>query len=215
MNQSTELRARILFVLFAVLSFNFLGAQCTGGTNVGTIMPTATFQTIPCVNAGQYYTFAATAGATYTFSYCQGGGTAPFTFDTYLTLLDNSGTPVAGAFNDNACFPIGAEVVWLAPVSGTFRILTSLPAPGCGTNAICGTMAYRCTPPIGPGANCAMPQVIVGLPYVNTGFTTCGAVSDFNSSMACGSAYMNGEAYVFTYNSPGNECIQLALSGTT
>lgn len=215
MIRSTDYWARIALGIVFLFSFKILAAQCTGGSNMGAITPTSSFQTIACVNAGQYYTFNATAGATYTFSFCQGGGSAPFSFDTYLTILDNSGTPVAGAFNDNACFPIFSEVVWVAPVGGTFRILISLPAPGCGTNAICATMAYRCIAPIGPGATCALPRVIPALPYSNSGLTTCGAINNFNSTMACGSTYMNGEDYVFTYNSPGNECIDIRLTGTT
>lgn len=206
----------ILGLLCVLLGWGVtLNAQCTGGINSGAITPTAAFQTIACVNAGRYYTFAATAGATYTFSFCQGGGSAPFSFDTYLTILDNGGTPVASGFNDNFCFPIFSEVTWVAPASATYRILVSLPAPGCGTNAICATLAYRGTNPPGPGVNCSNPMIIPTLPYTNSGLTTCGNGNTYNSTHACGSTYMNGEDFIFRYTSPGNECINISLTGTT
>jgi hypothetical protein len=207
-----------LICLLAVVFFGFVQpvhGQCSGGTNAGSISPTTSFQTIPCVTAGQYYTFVATAGGTYTFSFCQGGGSAPFGFDTYLTILDNAGTPVPGAFNDNFCFPIFSEINWVATASATFRIRISLPAPGCGSSGTCGTMAYRMTNPPGPGVNCSNPMVIAALPYSNTGLTTCGNGNTYTSVHACGNAYMNGEDFIFRYNSPGNECININLSGTT
>jgi hypothetical protein len=192
-----------------------LRAQCPGGTLAGNITPTSSFQTIACVNAGQYYTFNATAGTTYTFSFCQGGGSAPFSFDTYLSILDNGGTPVPGAFNDNFCFPIFSEVTWMATVTATYRIRISLPAPGCGSNATCATLAYRSVPPFGPGTTCGNPQIIGSLPYALSGATTCGSGDDYTSAMTCTSAYMDGDDYVFRYVSPGNECINLAVTGTT
>ena len=188
--------------------------QCNGGVNMGTLVPTSGFQTVGCVMAGQYYTFNASAGTTYTFSFCQGGGSAPFSFDTYLTVLTGAGVPVAGAFNDNACFPTLAQVVWTAPTNGTYRILVSLPAPGCGSNGVCGTLAYRGVPPFGPGTTCLNPQVIGSLPYTLNGVTTCGAGDDYSSAMVCSSVYMDGDDYVFAYNSPGNECVNLAVTGT-
>jgi Secretion system C-terminal sorting domain len=204
------------FFLLAALALSLQGyGQCTGGTFVANITPTTTFQTIACVNAGRYYTFAAVAGATYTFSYGQGGGSGA-AYDTYLTILDNSGTPVAGAFDNNGIFPNLANLVWIAPATATYRILTTLPTPGCGSNALCATMAYRMINPPGAGSSCGNPTLIASIPYTNTGLTTCGNGNTYTSAnSACANTYMNGEDYIFRYSSPGNECINISLSGTT
>ncbi|MBP6641097.1 MAG: T9SS type A sorting domain-containing protein [Bacteroidia bacterium] len=206
----------LFFGFFVMVLFQHspLRAQCTGGANAGSISPTTTFQTIPCARAGEYYTFAATAGATYTFSFCQGGGNGNG-IDTYLTILDNGGAAIPGAFNDNACFPVYSEVVWVATATATFRIRISLPPVGCGANATCLTLAYRMTNPPGPGVNCGNPMIIAALPYSNTGLTTCGNGNTYTSAHACGSTYMNGEDFIFRYTSPGNECINLSLTGTS
>jgi hypothetical protein len=207
--------AAITFIVILLCLPLAVRAQCGGGTLAGNLTPTGSFQTVACVNAGQYYTFNATVGSTYTFSFCQGGGSAPFSFDTYLTITDNAGVPVAGAFNDNFCFPIWSEVTWTAPSTGTFRIRISLPAPGCGSNAICATMAYRGVAPFGPGTTCANPMPISSLPYTLNNVTTCGAGDDYSSAMTCTSTFMDGDDYVFRYTSPGNECINLSVTGTT
>ena len=58
----------LLFVsvgLFTAPSF----AQCSGGTLDGNIVPTAVYQPQTVVNAGSYYTFNATAGNDYFFSF--------------------------------------------------------------------------------------------------------------------------------------------------
>ncbi len=64
------------------------------------------------------------------------------------------------------------------------------------------------------GASCANPFVISSLPYTQTGMTTCGFGDDFSSLDACGSAYMGGDDFVFTYTSAGNESITITLSNT-
>ncbi len=206
----------IIVILFCILvgMQGKVDAQCTGGVNAGAITPTLVYQTIPCSKAGEYYTFAATLGATYTFTYCTGGGNGNG-LDLYLTILDNSGTAVPGAFNDNFCFPIFPQVTWVATATATFRVRISLPPAGCGANATCTQMAYKMTNPPGPGSSCGNPMVVAAIPYNNTGLTTCGNGNPYTSAHACGSTYMNGEDFIFRYTSPGNECININLTGTT
>lgn len=194
------------FLLFA--GGNEINAQCSGGTNAGSISPGATFQTIPCVQGGQYYTFPATAGNQYTFTFCSNGGSA--SFDTQLTILDNSGA-AAGGYNDDNC-GLQSEVVWTAPSTGTFRILIN--EYNCTTNATCATLAYQESGPAGPGASCVTPFVIGSLPFNQTGMTTCGFGDDFSSADACGSSYMGGDDFVFTYTASGAEDITITLSNT-
>ncbi len=189
-------------------------SQCTGGTFRSAITPTLAWQTIVGARAGDYYTFSASVGATYTFSYCQGGAVGNGV-DTYLTILDNSGTAVPGAFNDNTCFPVFPELVWVATATAVFRIRISLPPAGCGASPTLTTMAYRMTNAPGPGVNCGNPMIIPAIPYAAVGLTTCGNGNTYTSAHACGSTYMNGEDFIFRYNSPGNECINISLNGTT
>lgn len=211
---SINLRNWIVWGFIWAMTMGIMKGQCTGGGLAGTLTPTTSFQTVACAQAGQYYNFNATAGATYTFSFCQGGANGNGV-DSYLTILDNAGVAVPGAFNDNACFPVYAEVVWVATATATFRIRISLPPAGCGSSITCMTMAYRMTNPPGPGVNCGNPMVIASIPYTNSGLTTCGNGNTYTSAHACGSTYMNGEDFIFRYTSPGNECLNISLSGTT
>ncbi len=78
-------------------------------------------------------------------------------------------------------------------------------------------MEWACNsscPPPPPISNCTDTTLIPSLPYNRPGMTTCGAGINFDASDACGSQYMNGEDFVFTYESAGNECINVKLSGT-
>lgn len=189
---------------------NTASAQCTGGVNAGALSPTSVFQTVTGVSDNDYFTFPATAGNTYIFSYCQGGGTV--TWDTELTLLDNSGTPLL--YNDFACGPNSrSEITWVATGTGTFRILTTTwPCFSFGfTNA---TLAYREIAPVGAGATCASPSVIASLPFTHNNASTCGAGDDYNSTHACSSTFMNGEDFVYEYVASGPECIDLTLSNS-
>ena len=79
-------------------------------------------------------------------------------------------------------------------------------------------MEWSCNnscPPPPPNSNCNDTTLISSLPYMQSGMTTCGAGSAFDASDACGTLYMEGEDFVFTYQSPGNECINVQLSGTS
>jgi hypothetical protein len=188
---------------------NFAHAQCAGGVNAGALTPIASWQTISTL-AGRYYTFAATAGNSYQFSYCNGGGAAGI--DTEITIQNAAGTPVAGAYNDNACAGGRSEITWACTVTGTYRVYTTLWF--CSSSATAITLAYRSIVPVGPGATCASPFVIPSLPFNHTSRTTCGAGNDYNSTMACGSGYMNGEDFVYTYTAPSSQCITLTITGT-
>ena len=197
-----------LTLLAGFLNFGYGQPPCTGGVNSGLIVPTPVFQTIACVTGGQYYRFAATAGISYTFSFCQGGGAA--TWDTQLTILDNTGA-YAGGYNDDNC-GLQSEITWNAPSTGNFRVLINLYS--CTTNATCATLAYRTTPPAGPGATCGLPFIVPSLPFSRAGMTTCGFGDDYSSTDACGDVYMNGDDFVFEYVSPGNEEVTITLTNT-
>lgn len=204
----TKLSIIFLAIAGLLLSSNFAFSQCSGGTLAGTISVTTTYQTIPCIMGGQYYNFAATAGTSYTFTFCTGGGSA--SYDTQLTILNNAGA-YAGGYSDDAC-GTASEVVWTAPSTGTFRILNN--NYSCITGTTCAVLAYRQNPPLGPGSTCLNPIVIPSLPFTQTGRTTCGFGDDYSSVDACGSSYMNGDDIVFAYTSAGNEEISINLTNT-
>ena len=134
----TFLRLAILSALLLLTCFFVdLKAQCTGGVSAGTIIPTAAFQT-SCFQGGQYLSFNATVGTTYLFSFCQGGGSA--SWDTELTILDNTGAIVPGAYNDDYC-GMFSQLTFIAPATATYRVY--LTQYTCLTNTTCQTLAYQ------------------------------------------------------------------------
>lgn len=60
-------------------------------------------------------------------------------------------------------------------------------------------------------STCNTPFLISDLPFEVNGFSTCGAGNSVQSS-PCFSNYLEDEEYVFVYDSPGNECLELRAS---
>ncbi|PHR27984.1 MAG: hypothetical protein COA38_12625 [Fluviicola sp.] len=94
---------------------------CLGGTNSGTITPTTAYQT-QAISNGQYFVVNVTCGNTYNFTFCGNGGTA--SWDTQLTVIDNTGTTEL-AYNDDFC-SLQSDVTWTSTFTGTVQILASL-----------------------------------------------------------------------------------------
>lgn len=158
-------------VVFTVLAFLFnmnMNAQCLTGSNINTVTPLITWQTIG-VSAGipAYHHFPAQAGVTYTFSYCQGGGS--YSGDPYLTITDN--VPVAQAANDDFC-SLGSQIIWTCSNTGMYRIYMSGCCP-C-SNAPSATLAYR------GSSNPTPPPSCTGTPSLNLimppSYTTCPSI---------------------------------------
>ena len=97
-----------ILIISTLLCFSKLGyAQCTGGTNGGAISPapTSVYQTMNCPAGDFYYTFVVGAGpcfSTYDFSFCSADGSNA-SFDSQITILDNTGVAVAGGYSDDFC----------------------------------------------------------------------------------------------------------------
>ncbi len=53
--------------------------------------------------------------------------------------------------------------------------------------------------------------VQITVPYSNTDLSTCQAGNTVTDSPCNNDGFLNGEDYIFTYESPGNECIQVNL----
>ncbi len=64
------------------------------------------------------------------------------------------------------------------------------------------------------GTDCANPDVISSLPYSADSLTTAGFGDDYSSSDACGSSYMNGDDYVFSFTPLLTQNINITLSNT-
>lgn len=202
----------IIVLIFAFSFSSFLKAQCSGGLSGGVLTPTLnTSWQAQAVTGNMYYTFSAVAGSSYAFSFCQGGGFA--SNDTQLTILNAAGVSMGlSGYNDDSCGLQSEVSNWTAPTSGTYRILVN--QYNCTTTSFAATLAYREVPPAGPGQTCSSAYAIPNLPFNQTGMTTCGYGDDFSSADACASSYMNGDDFVFTYTSPGNEEITINLTNT-
>ncbi|PLX07634.1 MAG: hypothetical protein C0596_10250 [Marinilabiliales bacterium] len=108
----------VIFAIAGVL-FSPNANACTGGSNQGSITPTANWQTLSGIQGGEYYTFTGVAGRVYIFSFCQGGGS--YVDDPQIQIMNSVGTPVANGYNDDHC-GLGSELIWVCPAAGTYRV---------------------------------------------------------------------------------------------
>lgn len=135
----------IILSALALSLFNHKGfSQCNSsiGINSGTLVPTAAYQTKTSVNAGNYYIVNVSTCNSYTFTFCQGGGSAGF--DTQITITDLSGVPIAGAYNDDFC-SVQSHLVWTPTVAGNVRVyitkFSCLNSGGTGATLAYATVA--------------------------------------------------------------------------
>jgi hypothetical protein len=209
------------YLIILVVSFFFAeksNGQCTNGNLGGSIVPTATWQSTNTtgINGKRYWTFTATAGFTYYFSFCTADGGSS-TYDTQITILDNSGAAVAGGYNDDFC---GSQsyVAWTCVTAGSYRVLVTK-FICAGQNGL-GTFVYKSGAPLSCPNNIGGGVVTVSsLPYSAGAGTTCGAGNDLTSSniISCGTAsYFDGEdrVWIFTPAATGTVTINLTSTGT-
>lgn len=161
------------------------------------------------VASGHYYTFTGTSGNSYVFSFCQGGGSQSNI--TVLSIQDNTGATLGPMASQN-CLGV-SELIWNCTSTATYRI--NVAGFFCAaTYATTSTMAFlECSPPTN-GATCGSPVAITSVPYVQTGLSTCGAGDDYSSSDSCGSAYMDGEDFVFSLTLSAQDAIDVNLTNT-
>lgn len=197
-------------ILLVVCILSFLHnqtvlAQCNsaGGYDYGNLSPTTSWQTRSIVYGGDYMEFTGVAGQTYTFSFCNGGGSS--SFDTQITITQTDGTPIAGAYTDDDC-GLQSELDWECTANGTYRVYVT--EYNCQSNFISSTLAYRVSIPK-PGSDCSNPVTVNSYPY-NDVNTTCGAGDTYNDQ--CTVWYGNGEedmVYELTIATTGNYQINL------
>jgi hypothetical protein len=218
----TFMRKHLFFSSIAISLFLFSSthsrAQCSGGSSGGVIVPGLAWSSTgtAAVPAGTYYTFAATAGNTYYFSFCLADG-GNSSFDTQISILNNAGV-YAGGYNDDFC-GLQSYLAWACVATGNYRVLINLYS--CqASGAILGTMVYKTSAPLTcPGNLGGGVTNVAALPYASGAGTTCGAGNDLTAAntSACGSTlYYTGEdqVYIFTPAITGTVTINLASSGT-
>lgn len=208
----------LLVVLLTFISFTEINAQCTGGTFVTSITPTTSWQSVGTtnINGNRYFTFVATAGFNYYFSFCAVDGGSS-TYDTEITILDNAGNPVLGGYNDDNC---GSQsyLNWVCVTTGTYRVLVT--KYSCANQANIGTFVYKMSAPLSCPSNLGTGTIAVAsLPYASGSGTTCGMGNDLTSSnvTVCGSSfYLGGEdmVWVFSPAITGTITINLTSTGT-
>ena len=134
----------LLFSILLILSSFISRSQCnsSAGINSGTIVPTATFQTVGSVSAGNYYIVNVSSCNSYTFTFCSNGGSA--TWDTQITVTDLTGVPIAGAYNDDFC-SVQSQLIWTPITAGNVRVyITKFSCLNSGGSG--ATMAYATVP---------------------------------------------------------------------
>jgi hypothetical protein len=167
-----------LALIALIFSMNIAKGQgCLSGILDGPINVTAVFQTtnVP-TGSPSYFSFNGIAGATYLFTYCQGGGS--YSYDTYLTVANN--VPVVQQFNDDWC-GLGSEITWFCGAAGPYRLYTSA-CCACGFKGASATLAYKYTLP-----NCSGTPAASG--STATPMTLCAGQT---ASMGITTSYGNG-----------------------
>lgn len=187
------MKKQLLASLFlSCLIFFFLPqkvhAQCSGGVLDGNIVPTTVTQTQPVSAAGLYYTFSATAGVIYQFSFCPAdGGSA--SYDTQLTIIDDATSAYAGGYNDDWC-GLQSFLQWTCPTTGVYRVLVT--QFYCNTvGGSPATLAYVMVPP--PNDNCSGATSVTD-PSITVG-TTAFATPDLAPSCVTTDTSSNGLWY--------------------
>ncbi|MBX2960796.1 MAG: hypothetical protein KF732_12665, partial [Flavobacteriales bacterium] len=141
---------------------------------------------------------------------------------TTITVTNNRDAGIAvytggcGTLTEVGCVNAGGnsvtETLVQTTVIGTTYYVRIMRVNNANANDMTGNICVYNTP---IPAGCTPNTTIASIPYVQTGFNTSGSGDDFSSSNACGSSYMNGDDYVFTYTPSANECVNIALTNTS
>ena len=191
-------------------------AQCDNFPNVfpaNPVTPGATYAPIDFCNwAGELAVVNVVAGTTYDFSTCAQGAFPAASYDTQLTLRDNTGLTVL-AYNDDFC-GLQSQITWTATYTGVAEIhLNSFnfaqdPVAGCGTNQICTTILARATAPTGGPTNannCA--DAVPAIEGLNTFVPLTGT----GNSTVCSTGGTSAAWY--TYTPAGNGSLDIYSCG--
>ncbi len=113
-----------------------------------------------------------------------------------------------------ASFTYGSMTdVTLAVSGGTCQVAGCTDSTAINYNPLAVTDDGFCVPI--EGVNCDTPSVITSLPFMETGVNTLYYGSNYSSSDACGSNYMNGNDFIYEYTATTDECISVSLTSTS
>jgi hypothetical protein len=173
-------------LLLAMAFFGFhlaVNAQCTATVQYPStaVTPTSSWTTLnSCNYAGEFARVNVTSGSIYEFSTCSADG-ATVTYDTQLTLRNNSGVQLA--YSDDAC---GAQskVTWTATYSGIAQI--HLHQFNCQSNTTCTGIRMRLTAGGGGGgSSCnfttAYGSVAAPAAGATVAFPSCSYAGEYNT----------------------------------
>lgn len=202
---------KLMIVIACITGYQNTFGQCTGGSSGGASLTMTTSWQSQATNGNRYWTFAATAGYTYYFSFCGADGGSS-SYDTQISLLTNTGATVAGAYNDDYC-GTRSYLVWTCVTSGNYRALMT--KYSCSNQTGLGTFVYKyedntCPSGLGTGVT-----NVASLPYASGASTTCGSVNDVVSTRlatSCAtSTYYAGEDkfWIFTPAASGYITVNL------
>ena len=216
-------------LLFFVLGYGQVLAQCCCATNLGTINPNLTWQYLAPSCHG-YYSFQTVAGCSYEFTYCnQYAPNAYYSGDPYLTI---NTAPTSGAViaNDDFC-GLGSYILWTAPSTGTYYLQIGSWAQGgtcaCGLNRNMGYRSTNCsgglTSPSGitasassicPGQSTTLTaQGVVGTAYWFTGgCNTIGQIATGNSITVSPTVTTTYYARNFSNNQWSSNCASITVT---
>lgn len=198
------------------------GATCADQEVIGALPFTATNQTTFCSVIDYDNTDACADihmdGEDYVYSYTPGSN------QCVVATISNTDSD-AGFFLLDGCPDAGATC--LASDNGASATLTANLTSGStyyfvvardttGGEALDLTYDIEITSPASgsPGYDCTTPVNIAAVPYTASDLSTCCFGDDYSSADACGSAFMNGDDYVFTYTPTTTGCIDVAITGT-
>lgn len=123
---------------------------------------------------------------------------------------DGSATCLNYATVDNgAAGTLGVSFSAGLAAAGTYYIVVD----GSDADVTCSTFDFNITgSAITTGLTCGNAESIGALPFSVTNATTCCFGNDYNSGDACGSSYLDGDDYVYTYTASSDECITVSLT---
>lgn len=218
MKSISSLLLRLILCSVATWFPNSISAQCTGGSQAGTINMTTAWQTVANVNGNTYYNFNAVAGNVYYFSFCSTFGGGSSTFDTEITVLNSFGNTVPSNYSDDACGSTGIQsyLIWPCQNAGTYRVLVS--KKPCAAQTALGTLSYRTLTPVACPAGLGTGVTnVASLPFSSGAGSTAGGVNDITSANPdlCGTlSFYDAEdlVYIFTPATAGTVTVTLTTT---
>jgi hypothetical protein len=201
----------VVLLGLAMLCYGKGFGQCANNNTAiagGAITPSCPGTTnVPCVRGGQYALVSVEVGNQYVFSVCGA------TFDTQLTLYNNSGGGSLG-YNDDFC-GTASQITWNASFTGQLRVLVD--RYNCASNTTCAPLVITCGPtPPSAQEDCIGAVTICDDASFSGNTNNTGNVVDLNSSnRGCLDPEQQGTWYVFAPSQSGTLGFSINVGGSS